>query len=158
MASMRKLSPIQLNNKKAGLTLLEILLSISILAILGVSVMGVILQFQTQSDLDSSVLTAVEALRQAEEFSRSAKGDSPWGVKFATGSVTIFQGQSFALRNAAFDEALIINPEISITGNTELVFFRFAATTTNAGTTTLLHTSSGFSRAIFISDKGRLDY
>lgn len=153
MANMRKL----LNNS-SGLTLLETILSVAIIGLLILGVTTAISGFEARSDLDTAILGEVGALRRAEELSRGVAHDSNWGVKLATGTITIFKGSSFASRDSTFDETVEINPDIAILGAAEFIFFRLAATTTNIGTTTLFHTIIGESRTVNINEKGTISY
>jgi type II secretory pathway pseudopilin PulG len=152
------LNKIKIANSNDGITLLETVLSIAILGLLGLGIMGAIVQFQTRTDLDAATLTGVDGLRRARSLSRAVLNDSSWGVKFATGTITIFKGASFAARDASFDEELDINPDISILNSDEFVFARFGATTTASATTTLFHAGVGASNTISVTSGGVINY
>lgn len=143
--------------KESGFTALEIVLSIAIMGFIVGATVTSIARFQTRNDLDLSVVSGVGALRRAEELSRAAHNDAQWGVKFATGTITIFQGSSYASRNSTFDEAIEIGPDIYASGTNEFVFTKAHATTT-AATTTLVHNTIGESRTITVNKKGTIGY
>lgn len=141
-----------------GFTLLEVVLVIGIMsALIALSTVS-IARFQQKSDIDLAATNAIDALRLAEERARGVDGDAPWGVRFATGTITIFRGISFAARDSAYDEATAFNNDIVASGTAEYVFARFAATTTNAGTTTLTHQRLGESRDVGVNAKGTINY
>lgn len=144
--------------ERAGFTLLEVVLVIGIMgALIALSTVS-IARFQQKNDLDLAATNAVDALRLAEERARGVDGDSRWGVRFATGTITIFRGNSFAGRDSAYDEETVLNNDIIASGTVEFVFARFAATTTNAGTTTLTHQTLGESREVGVNAKGTITY
>ncbi len=142
---------------RRGVTLLEVLLSIAILGILGAGTTSAILRFHGKSDLDFAVTMGASSLRRAEELSRAVSSDQTWGVKFATGTITVFRGASYALRDSSVDEATAIGPDIYASGADEYVFTKVYATTT-AATTTLVHNVLGESRMIMVNAKGTIDY
>ncbi|MBI2075413.1 MAG: type II secretion system protein [Candidatus Harrisonbacteria bacterium] len=141
-----------------GFTLIEIVLVVAIFGVLIASATTAITQFQARSDLDLAVTSGVGILRLAEERARGVDGDAVWGVKFATGTFTLFLGASYAARNIAFDEDTAVGDAIAASGTTEFVFTRLLATTTTAGTTTLMSSISGESRDIGVNAKGTITY
>lgn len=144
--------------ERAGFTLLEVVLVIGIMSALVALSTVSIARFQQKNDLDLAATNAIGALRLAEERARGVLYDAPWGVQFATGTITIFRGASFAGRDSVYDEATALNDDIVASGTAEYVFARFAATTTNAGTTTLTHQMLGESREVHVSAKGTINY
>lgn len=159
MGNMQKLLKIKTSCLSLrGASILEIILAVTILSILASGITVSIIRYQTRSDLDVAVLSGVEALRRAEFLSRAVRNKSGWGVAFATGTITVFKGGDFALRDASFDEVIEVSPLISITGNTEVAFSSVSATTSDIGTTSLMHLSIGDSRDIHINIKGGINY
>lgn len=145
-------------NSSLGFTLLEVVLVIGIMsALIALSTVS-IARFQQKNDLDLAATNAVDALRLVEERARGVDGDASWGVQFATGTITVFRGNSFAGRDSAYDEVTALNGDIVASGTVEYVFARFAATTTNAGTTTLTHQGLGESRDVGVNAKGTISY
>lgn len=142
----------------SGFTLIEALLSISLIAVLAGVGIGSITRFQNKNDLDLAVRSVAEALRRSEELSKGSSGDSSWGVNIASSTITVFRGPSFASRTSALDEITTISENISVIGVSEFVFSRLFATTTNVGTTTLYHTLIGESGTINVNGKGVITY
>ncbi len=146
------------NCSAQGFTLLEVVLVIGIMGVLVVLTATSISRFQQKNDLDLAVTSATDALRLAEERARAVDGDARWGVSFATGSVTIFRGSSFAGRDSAYDEVTTLSDSIVASGTKEYVFARLAATTTNVGTTTWIHQGINESRDVGVNAKGTITY
>lgn len=140
-----------------GFTLIEIVLTVAVLAILFRVTVPVFLGFQSRSALESAVNTTVGGLRQAQTFARTGSGDGQWGVKMADGAVTVFQGASYATRNATLDETTDIAPAITPTGLTEVVFSKLSGDPTTTGTI-ILTTQNNEAKSITINAKGTLVY
>ncbi len=77
-----------------------------------------------RNNLDTGAEAIKTSLRRAQVLSRSSENDSDWGVKINTGEVIIFSGTSYADRNEAFDEAETIPSNISVSGDTEIIFIK----------------------------------
>ncbi len=140
-----------------GFTLLEVLLSITIVAILAGLAIPVYLSFQTRNDLDITTVTLAQSFRRAQVLSQAMDGDTTWGVYIQSGSTTLFQGASYAGRDAGFDEVFDMPTNIVISGVQEVVFTKFTGEPQITGTTTLtsIHNET---RNITINEKGMVEY
>jgi hypothetical protein len=50
------------------------------------------------------------------------KNAALWGSRAGNGNIILFQGNSFASRNQAFDETFVIHPRVTVSGMSEVVF------------------------------------
>lgn len=143
--------------KNSGFTLLEMLLSVSILALLAVIATPVYQSFQVRNDLEIAKNVAIESLRRAQTLSQSGVGDSAWGVYFSSGDITIFKGPTFATRSLGFDELFDVPASISGSGLSEVVFSKLEGLPSATGTITLT-SNTNETRNITINTKGMVDF
>lgn len=140
-----------------GFTLLEVILAIATIAILtGISAV-VYSGFQTKNDLDIALNTVAQNLRRAQVLSEAVDGDTSWGVKVQTGSITLFKGISFIARDTNFDEMFDLQSSVIPYGSQEIVFNKFSGIPQTTGTLTL-STSNGDSKTLTINSKGTVNY
>ena len=97
-----------------------------------------------------------QSLRQAQAFSQAVASDTTWGVYVQTGSVTLFQGSSYATRTTAFDETLEFPDSVDVTGVTEVVFSKLTGEPSSTGVMTF--TSPTKTETITIYETGALQY
>ena len=133
--------------------MVEIALSISILAIIFVMTIPNYISFMTRNDLDIATLSLVQSTRRASTLSQTGSGDSLWGVNVATGSIIIYKGNDFANRDSSFDEVTNISPTIVVTGLTNIIFSKQTGLPQSTGTTTLVSVDNE-SRYVKINQKG----
>lgn len=139
-----------------GFTLLEVLLSVATIAILAGLSVPVWRTVQTKNDLDVATVTLAQTLRRAQVLSEAVDGDTSWGVKVQSGSITLFKGTSFAGRDTNFDEASDISTALSIAGVTEVVYAKFSGLPQTTGSTTLA--TANDARSVTLNEKGMVSY
>ncbi|MBP6949051.1 MAG: prepilin-type N-terminal cleavage/methylation domain-containing protein [Candidatus Pacebacteria bacterium] len=140
-----------------GFTLLEMALSISILGIIFAMSGPLYRVFMVRNDLDITVSTMVQNLRRAQTLSQVADGDSEWGVHVATGSILLYKGFNYALRNEAFDENTEIPTNISVSGLLTITYQKKTGIPQSVGTTTFTSVTNE-TRNVTINQKGMVDY
>jgi len=142
---------------RLGFSLLEALLSLSVIGILAGIGIPVFLSFQTRNDLNIASHVFVNSLRRAQVLSQGVDGDTTWGARIQPGSVTVFKGASYVTRDVNFDEFFDISPQLAMGGIQEVVFSKFSGLPLSVGTTTLT-TADNDMRTITINEKGVFTY
>jgi prepilin-type N-terminal cleavage/methylation domain-containing protein len=139
-----------------GFTLLEVLLSITLIGIISGIGAVVYQQLQNRNDLDMAAASVARSFRRAQALSQAIDGDTTWGVRINTGSITLFQGASYATRVTSFDEVTNISSSIAPAGFVEAVFSKLTGLPQSSGTLTL--TGSNDSRTITLNAQGTISY
>ena len=146
-----------MSDKRAGFTLIEMLLSVALIgALVGVS-LPVYISFQSRNELSVATTTTVEMLRRAQTFARSGAADAMWGVAFTQKTATLFKGNTYASRETALDEVAALPETVSVAGVTEITFSRLAGVPSQTGAVALT-SNSGDVRTLNINAKGVIDY
>ena len=140
-----------------GFTLLELLLSLVVVAILAVIAIPFYLSYQTKNDFQIALVTTAHSLRRAQTLSRAVVGDASWGVHVEAGSITLFQGTDFGSRNLEADESFVIPTTIVLTGLSDVIFSKFNGLPESTGDFIFespLHDIASVS----VNNKGMIDY
>lgn len=137
--------------------MLEVALSLSILGIMFGMSMPLYGTFSIRNDMDIAKMTLVQSLRRAQTLSYITDGDSEWGVRVATGSILLYKGPSFSLRNQSFDEITEIPTSIKVSGLQEVTFTKKTGIPQSTGTTTFTSIKNE-TRNVTINQKGMVDY
>lgn len=147
----------------AGFTLIEVLIVIALTSI--VLSMGMIIG---QSSIGRSYAlnerdTLVSFLTTARAQSLANINESAHGVHITATSTTLFEGQSYTLRNKALDKISPRTPNISVIAPSlytvpySIIFSQLGGdVTTGSGTTTI--TDGASSSTIIISSGGRINW
>lgn len=141
----------------AGMTLIEILLSISFIAIVSSIGLAIASVYQTRNDLALTATGIAQTLRRAQTRSQAVDDDSQWGVKIQSGTFTLFKGTSYAARSTTSDEIYAIPSTMTPSGTTEFVFTRFTGDPSATGTVTITGIDND-QRNITLHEKGRIEY
>jgi len=143
--------------KQKGFTLIEILLSISLITVLAVIAIPIYYSLLYRNDLDVAKNQVVQSLRRAEILSSANDGDITWGLKIQLGSVVIFKGASYSARDVNYDELYQISNSIIPSGLTEIVFAKMTGFPQSTGTV-ILTSQNNETRNITINSKGQISY
>ena len=156
MIILKKYCRALLNNNRAGFTLVELIVSVAIIAIIsGFSFSGYKI-FQSKNDIDTAKQTVVVSLRRAQLLSQSVNGDSKWGVRVEKGAAIIFKGETYATRDQLADEKYLMPDTISILGLSEITYTKLHGFPDAIGTITLSGPSD--SGSVTINSKGTIEY
>lgn len=123
---------------EAGLTVIELLVSIGILILLaGITFKSLSLQSGSKT-LDSEALHIQSEFGTARSLTLSSKYADQWGIHLATSSITLFEGTSFVAGNASNTiTALNSRVQISTTtlagGGSDILFDRLTGKTSQSG-------------------------
>ena len=140
-----------------GFTLIEILLSFALIAVIAGVGVPIYQALQNRNDLDIAANSIVQSLRRAQVLSRAMDGDTAWGVHVEAESITLFRGVSYAARNSGFDEVFDMPSIITPSGVLEVVFSKFSGNPQTTGTVTLT-SNANETRAITINAKGMVSF
>ncbi len=141
----------------AGFTLIEVLLSVAVIAVLAGISAPVFTRLATKNDLDTAFVSLAQTWRRGQELSMANDGDIVWGVKVAAGSITLFKGTSFASRDTNYDEVFSMPLTISVSGAvTEITFNKLTGTPSATGTVSL--TSFDDTTTLTINSKGTVSF
>lgn len=102
-----------------GLTLIEIILVVAIIAVIGTMSAPFISRFYLQSNLDTSSQMLVSSIRKAQGYSMDGKGGSAWGICQSGNAIRIFQGTCGA---PTFNEDYTIPPSVTLSGLSTVTF------------------------------------
>lgn len=138
-----------------GLSLVEILLVIMILAVLVGLGLPVSLDFYKSQQLDVHSRGLVQTLRRAQLKAMSVEDDSAFGVYLTNDNYTLFRGDSFASRDVSYDELFDLPQVITVSGIQEVVFLKFEGSVSATGDIVLSNNID--SLAIDINELGRVN-
>lgn len=128
-------------NLRRGVTLLELLAVLAIVAVLSGLAIGGFTSFQRRHALSGSAEIVVSALAQARALSLGGKNGVAWGVHFASTTVTLFEAPLFDPEDPenvpfALERGVMVSA-LSLGGGSEVVFARLSGKPVQSGTTTL---------------------
>lgn len=144
-----------------GFTLIEILLSLALIAVVTVMGLPVYNYFQAKSDLSTTADAIVSAFRRAQSLAVAVDGDTSWGVAIVTGTpnrLVIFRGLSYGSRDNTYDEDLELQNTVALSGTGEVVFSKFYGLPTPSTGTIILTNTASDSQNIVFNEKGTLSY
>lgn len=144
-------------HKQAGFTLLEMLLSATVIGMLVLAGLPVYESFVRRNDLDLTTQSVVSSLRRAQTYARGSHGDSAWSVRVVSGTATLFKGTNYATRDASLDETISLPGTISTSGLSEIQFASFSSAPNTTGSI-ILTSNTNDSRTISINAKGMVSY
>jgi prepilin-type N-terminal cleavage/methylation domain-containing protein len=146
----------QINYRKRGFTLVEIVIVIAIFSIFASVSFSSYASFKSKNGLTIAVYDVVDALRNAQSNARKMKEDSKWGVKILSNQAIIFKGASYSSRDSNFDRVLEFSKDVQASGFDEVVFDKINGWASNTGTTTLSGREGD--KKIYINEKGTITY
>lgn len=120
-----------------GFTIFELLIVISLVAIIGVMIVPSYRGYAFRSELVIARDVVTQVLNQAQNNARSGKGDSSWGVHFGTGQIVLFKGSAFTAFAPATDNLFWIPSSVTITGPADVIFFKLTGLPNWSGTINL---------------------
>ena len=143
------------NNK--GFTLIELMLVISLIALLSGLSISVYSSTQTKNDLNIAVSTFVNDARNAQIKARLSNQDDAWGVKIEQSQIILFKGNNFSSRDQSYDQISKISPNITYSGLSDFSFAKVTGLPVVPGSVTLSNVS-GQNLTINISSNGVINY
>ena len=151
------------NNRKQkafsprGVTLIELLLVVAIMAIILSSAYPLGAGFLARNNFKNKINETVNSLRIAQLNSISGKEAVSWGVNVDSNQITLFSGTSYSSRNPVYDEVYDIPPSVSANPvPIEVVFDRLTGNP-NSSATIVISSDSGESASVYINEVGIVD-
>ncbi len=145
------------DRKTTGYTLVEVLLSISVLVALTAFSVPFYQSFQYKGDLTLAAASIAQTIRKAETLAAASSGDSLWGIMVSRGSIVAFKGSSYAARDSVSDDITAIPTSVSVSGSTELVFNKVTGYPVTTGTISLTGANKEV-RSVRVNTKGVVNY
>lgn len=140
-------------NTNSAFTLIETLLSISILVILLSLPISLSFLSINSFDLNSDYILAKSVLTKARSQAINNLSDSEYGVKINSNNIILFKGASFSTRDTNFDDTYDFKS--SLTGTGEIVFLHNTGFIINDASITITNGSNN--KNIVINTKGSVD-
>ena len=142
--------------RRSGFTLIELLLSIAIIGLIAGISLPISASMQRRNDLDESTAIILAAGRRAVLLSQAVNADAGWSIHLGSGTVTLYQGASYILRNQSFDEIDSLPVGVNTAGLADINFDKLTGWTATAGQITISNNSG--SRNINVNAKGIFGY
>lgn len=148
----------QTNNNQiflSGLTTIELILSVGIIAILFAISTPIFRSFLLKNDLEVSFNAMNQDLYRAQSLARNGERDSDWGVYVQPGGITLFKGSSYGSRDTNFDETFSSPAGMTVIGSNQYVYQKFTGLPITPGVTTIQY--AGESRTSTVNSKGMIE-
>lgn len=143
-----------MKQQSQGFSLIELLLVITIIALLGTAILPVGSSFLIRNHLKNKTNEVVSSLRLAQINTLAGKENSQWGLYISANKIIMFKGSSYAVPGTSFDQSYDIPASITIT-QTEIVFDKL---TGNPNTTANIAISSNLdSHTVSVNEVGVVD-
>lgn len=149
--------------KNFGFTLVELLITVGILAVLMIMAVPAFQFFRGESELNETAEEIINTLRLAQNKTLASEGASNYGVHFEGDKFVLFKGTSYdplAPDNDTHNlrKRLEIY-EISLAGGgSEIIFEKLIGTTSQSGSVSLrLKADVSKIRTIYVENSGRVD-
>lgn len=153
--------------KTSGITLIELLISISVLAILATFLVPQFLNFYSRQNLKDDTLKVAFALKNARDRAVNRENDSDWGVRFVNpesggGYYILFSGGSFSSSGQASTANL--NPGVqfvspSASSTLDVIFYKIKGLpSTSTSIIISLTDNDSVSSVVSISGYGEIGY
>ena len=139
-----------------GFSLLELILSIAIFAILGgATAIPFASRFFNSNSLENTTNEAISSLRTAQINALSGKERSPWGVHIEATKIIMFKGSSYIPPGTVFDQEFIVPGILTLTPM-DITFHVLTGTPSAAQTITIQNTL-GDNHVVQVNEAGTVD-
>ena len=142
--------------KPKGFTLIEMILSLAVIAVIAGFSVPVLQSLQRRNDLKLATDMVYGNLRRAQILAKGAANDSAWGVHFDGNSIVVFSGTSYASRVSTSDETAQMSASVFATGTTDFIFNKLSGNLIATGTI-ILSNGLNESTTIYINEKGTIN-
>lgn len=140
----------------SGFSLLELILSIAIFAVLGgMTAIPFASRFYNKNTLENTTNEVMSSLRTAQMNSISGKEQSMWGVHTDSTKIVMFKGSSYTPPGTAFDQIYTISGTLTVTAID--VIFNALTGTPSAVQTLAIQNTLGDSHSVHVNEVGTVD-
>ena len=115
-----------LSKKIKAFTLLEMLITMAILAIIAGIGVPVYQSLQTKNNFKVDVDSLTQSIYRAQSLAQAAKNDSDWSLHFREGEIIIYEGSDFVSRDQSFDEVFKISKSNTVAADNDVSFNKFS--------------------------------
>ena len=122
-----------------GVTLIELLIALSVIALISSVILASFSEFRARQTLDASVEVVLAAFSAAHLDTISSKNDDIYGINLKSGEVIYFKGSPYPGDNAAGNTHYVLPAPIEIAnislngGGTTIFYKRLTGATDNFG-------------------------
>jgi prepilin-type N-terminal cleavage/methylation domain-containing protein len=145
----------KVNKKLSGYTLVEILLTVALIAMVAGFSVPLFQSFLFQNQVATATTLVTRAVRSAQAYSQGVRGDSAWGVAFMPNGVTLFKGESYSARDSSEDLHYSLQG-VTLSGVGEIVFSKHRGYLSSSVTVYISSTSGN--NILEINEKGTIKY
>lgn len=121
--------------RKNGFTFIELLLMVVLISILAAMTPVFYSRFLLQNAVANTSDQMIGSLRKAQIYAMMSKQGSSWSVNYSSNAITLYKGTNFASRDSSFDETFDLNPNVAVSGITDISFARLTGVPTPSSTT-----------------------
>lgn len=136
----------------AGVTLIELLLVMGIIAILAATTTPFLTSFILRNNLETTTDKVIGTVRKAQNYALDGKNDATWGVCLANNNLRLFSG---SCTSPTFSENFTIPASVNINGLNETTFSKLRGEPSNALNITI-NTNVDF-HAVQVNEGGGMD-
>jgi len=146
--------------KKQGYTLIELIISFTVLAILTVGITLVYQYFKRDTETETAAKKVIASLREAQSRAIASKDNISWGIHFSNNSYIIFSGV-FDPANPS-NETVFLGSSVSLenfnfhNSENEIIFSKLTGGTDNYGQLEVVSIVSGGAKTITITSEGKI--
>lgn len=151
-----KLQEVYLLKSSKGITLFEVIITIAIFTLLIAFLSSSVIDFYQEREFNVHFKSIVQSLRRAQLQSIAGERESSFGLYFGTNHYILFKGDSYTVRDVAFDEVFELPSDFLISGISEIVFSKIKGLPSDAGDIVL--SSGNRSGTISINEMGMINY
>ena len=139
-----------------GFTLVELTITIALLAMVAFIGIGVGASTFGKNQIAAEASQLINTLRLAQSYSIAGNQDDVWGIHVTSGTYTLFKGNDYATRDTNYDQVSTLPGGLTLSGLSDVIFDIRTGATLNTGTITVTHTGSGDTVVISINATGRI--
>ena len=153
-------SKIQNNSKKlinyflradSGFTLVELIMTISIISLITALAIPVYSSFQVETQLGNTAVEIAQTLRRAQQKAFAGEQDRDWGVSFTSSAYTLY-----ANGDSSFDEEQTLPATLQLSGLSGVEFSRLTGKTSDTGNIIVTAGSIDQNKTVNVNGEGRV--